>query len=125
MSVIRRWIPRRADVKREMEQALEAAHNEAQKGYIDSMRRFLDEAVEKAERLRLDISTRIKTIEQAGYEKALETALEQAAAFARQGNTRIANLYLELADRHTSHLGDNARARVQEARSCLGIAMSE
>ena len=108
-----------------MEQALEPAHNEAQKGYIDSMRRFLDEAVEKAERLRLDISTRIKTIEQAGYEKALETALEQAAAFARQGNTRIANLYLELADRHTSHLGDNARARVQEARSCLGIAMSE
>ena len=125
MSVIRRWIPRRSDVKQEMEQALEFANNEALKGYIDSMRRFLDEAIEKAERLRMDISTRIKTIEQAGYEKALESALEQASDFARQGNTRIADLYLQLADRHASHLGDNARARVQEARSCLGIAMSE
>ena len=125
MSVIRRWIPRRADVKREMEQALEFAHNEAQKGYIDSMRRFLDEAAEKAERLRLDISTRIKTIEQVGYQKALESALEQASDFARQGNTRIAELYLQLADRHASYLGDKARSRVQEARACLVIARSE
>jgi hypothetical protein len=108
-----------------MEQALEFAQNEAQKGYIDSMRCFLDEAAETAERLRLDISTRIKTIEQAGYEKAVESALEQASDFAQQGNTRIADLYLQLADRYASHLGDNARAKVQDARSRLGIAMSE
>jgi hypothetical protein len=108
-----------------MEQALEFAHNEAQKGYIDSMRRFLDEAAEKAERLRLDISTRIKSIEQVGYQKALESALEQASDFARQGNTRIADLYLQMADRHASHLGDNAQSKVQEARTCLRIAKSE
>ena len=123
--MIRRWIPRRADVKQEMEQALEFANNEAQKGYIDSMRRFLDEAAEKAERLRMDISTRIKTIEQVGYEKALESAIEQASDFARQGNTRIADLYLQMADRYASHLGDKARARVRDARSSLGIASSE
>jgi phosphatidylserine decarboxylase len=108
-----------------MEQALEFAHNEAQKGYIDSMRSFLDEAVEKAERLRLDINTRIKIIEQVGYENALQIAVEQATDFAQQGNMRIAGLYLELADHHAIHLGDNARARVRKARSSLGIATSE
>lgn len=124
MSVIRRWIPRRTDVKQEMEQALEFANNEALKGYIDSMRRFLDEAVEKAERLRMDISTRTNSIEQTGYEKATELALEQASDFARQGNTRIADLYLQLADRYASHSNDNIRAKVQDARSSLTITPS-
>jgi len=108
-----------------MEQALEFANNEALKGYIDSMRRFLDDAVEKAERLRMDISTRTNTIEQTGYEKATELALEQASDFARQGNTRIADLYLQLADRYASHSNDNIRAKVRDARSSLGIAISE
>ena len=125
MSVIRRWIPRRSDVKQEMEQALEFAHNEAQKGYIDSMRRFLDEAVEKAERLRTDISTRTSIIEKTGYEKATELALEQASDFARQGKTRIADLYLQLADRYASHLDDNVRAKVRDTRSSLEVATSE
>ena len=124
MSVIRRWIPRRSDVKQEMEQALEFASNEAQKGYIDSMRRFLDEAVEKAERLRMDISTRTKTIEFIGYERATESALEQASDFARQGKTRIADLYLQLADRYASHTNDRIQAKVRDTRSSLGIATS-
>jgi hypothetical protein len=124
LSVIRRWIPRRSDVKQEMEQALEFASNEAQKGYIDSMRRFLDEAVEKAERLRTDISTRTNTIEKNGYENATELALEQASDFARQGKTRLADLYLQLADRYASHLSDNFIAKVRDARANLGIATS-
>lgn len=125
MSVIRRWVPRRSDVKQEMEQALEFASNEAQKGYIDSMRRFLDEAVEKAERLRTDISTRTNTIEKTGYENAINLALEQASDFARQGKTRLADLYLQLADRYASHLDDNFITKVRDARASLGIAVSE
>ena len=108
-----------------MEQALEFANNEALKGYIDSMRRFLDEAIEKAERLRMDISTRTNAIEQTGYEKATELVLEQASDFARQGNTKIADLYLQLADRYASHSNDNIRAKVRDARSSLEIATSE
>ncbi len=125
MSIIRRWIPRRSDVKQEMKQALEFASNEAQKGYIDSMRRFLDEAIEKAERLRADISTRTSTIENTGYRKATELALEQASDFARQGKTKLADLYLQLAERYASHLDDNVRTKVRDARSSLGIATSE
>jgi hypothetical protein len=125
LSVIRRWIPRRSDVQREMDQALDFASNEAQKGYIDSMRRFLDEAAEKAERLKADISDRTKDIEQVGYKKATELALEQASDFARQGKTSIADLYLQLADRYASHSDDNVRSKVRDTRSSLGIAVSE
>ena len=125
MSVIRRLIPRRSDVTQEMEQALEFARNEALKGYIDSMRRFLDDAVEKAERLRVDISARTKAIEQLGYQKATELALEQASDLAGQGNSRIADLYLQIAEQHASHLNDRFRDKVRDARAKLQVTPSE
>jgi hypothetical protein len=108
-----------------MDQDLEFASNEAQKGYIDSMLRFLNEAAEKAERLKIDISDRTRDIERVGYKNATELALEQASDFARQGKTRIADLYLQLAERYASYSDDNVRAKVRDVRSSLGIATSE
>lgn len=108
-----------------MEQALEAAQNEAEKGNPDTMRRFLTEAAQKALSLRLNINARIKDIEQTGYAKALELDLQQAIGFAEQGNMKMAILYLDLAASHASHLSDTAQNRVKEARSQIGASHSD
>lgn len=108
-----------------MEQDLAFANNEALQGYVDSMRRYLDDALEKAERLRLDISDRIKAIERIGYVNAIKLVLEQASVFAKKGNPRIADLYLQMAEHYATHLDESFIAKVRDARTNLQIKPSE
>lgn len=104
-----------------MEQDLKFASNEALQGYVDNMRRFLDEALEKAERLRVDINDRVKSIESIGYTNALKLVLAQAAEFAQKGNTRIADLYLQMAELYATHLDESFREKVRDTRAHLRI----
>ncbi len=125
MVTMRKWFPSRADIRREMETALESAQNEADKGNPDTMQAFLDEASEKANMLREDIRDRVKTIRQTGYEKALQVELEQADNFAQTGNTRMADLHLKIAETHAAELGNVAMERVERERSRLGVPTSD
>ncbi len=125
MSVIRRLIPRRSDVTKEMERDLEFANNEAVKGYVDSMRRFLDDALEKAGRLRVDIGDRAKATERVGYTNAVKLILEQASYYAKQGNSRVADLYLQMAEHYATYLDESFKDKVRDARAALKIEPSK
>jgi len=104
-----------------MEQDLEFANNEAIKGYVDSMRRFLDDATEKSKRLRTDISYRIKDIEHIGYTNAVKMTLDLATDFAQKGNRRIADLYLQMAEQYALRLDSSMQAKVKRTRTELQI----
>lgn len=110
---------KKKDPKLDLENALQSALNEAQKGNAGAMESFLSVARTGAEKAKLDIAQRVSAIEDVGYHGALENALRSAAEYAEDGQKGLMERFIRLAVGYAARLGMNVDARIIEIRKHL------
>lgn len=103
--------------QQKLEQGLQSALNEAQKGNAGAMESFLDLAREDAKKLKVDIEPRAQAIATTGYGGAMENALRDALDYGRSGHSALMERFLGLAMGYALRAGANIDDRVRGIRS--------